>query len=794
MTRRALVASYYVPQPDRDSGGRRHSDLIRFLVEAGWSVDFVALHGIAGADDAIRELNSLGVAVHDDSPRVRRDGTRVPNPLFEHLVSQTFFDLAVLAFWPVARFYLPTLRRRSPRTRALIDSVDLHCLRDARRIVGSEEAAAAGMLLDAEFAAEMTAELNTYVAADGVLTVSDKERDLLGDFLGASVAADTVPDCEDAAPSPVPIHDRSGIVLLGSFQHAPNVEAFRFFRGEVLPLLDRRLLERHPLYVVGNGVTDEIRKLAADDPAIRLVGWVPDVTPYFHRARCSVVPLLHGAGTKRKLVQALMHGTPTVATTVGVEGLDLRDDIHVLVADRPAAIAAAVERLLCDDPLCERLATTGLAHITASRSREVARAAFATAIDDVLAAAPKPDMLPDLPLADYDARWGRLEAGEAARRKRLSAHTETTRRAGVVAASVPGPAVTDASGLRLIAFHLPQFHPIPENDLWWGKGFTEWRNVCRAEPLFPGHHQPQLPADLGFYDLRLAESRIAQAELARRHGIHGFCHYHYWFQGKRLLERPVADMLATGQPDFPFCLCWANEPWSRRWDGSDSEVLQPQQYSAEDDLAHIRWLLGPLSDPRAIRVHGRPMFMVYRGDQLPDPSRTIDCWRREAERAGLPGLYLVAVETGWDAGWDATRVGFDAKVLFQPQFSLLAGAPRLAAGPSKTRIFDYDAAWPVLAAADPVPYLRFDTVCPGWDNTARKGEDAWVLHHNTPASYERWLALAIGRALERPAEERIVFINAWNEWAEGAHLEPDRRDGRAFLEATLRAVRAGAAS
>ena len=793
MTRRAVFASYYVPQPDRDSGGRRHHDLIRFLIDAGWSVDVVAFHGVAGADDYVRDLNALGVAVHDDTPLARRDGTRFRNPLFETLITQTAFDLAIVCFWPVARMYLPSLRRRSPRTRVIVDSVDLHFLRDARRTVGSPEAAAAGLLLDADFATDMTAELNAYAAADGVLTVSDKERDLLADFLGASVAARTVPDCEDATPSPLPSVDRRGILMLGSFQHAPNVEAFRFFCDDVLPLLDPRLLVEHPIYVVGNGVTDDIRDLASRHASIRLVGWVPDVTPYFHRVRCSVVPLRHGAGTKRKMVQALMHGTPTVSTSIGIEGLDLVDGEHVLVADAAATIAAGLERLLGDAPLCDRLAAAGLARVAESRSRATARAALHAAIDDVLAMPPKGDLLPELALADYDARWGRIEAGETARRRRLEARAE-----GAVAprglADDHGAEPDDASGVRLIAFHLPQFHPIPENDLWWGKGFTEWRNVGKAEPLFPGHHQPQLPADLGFYDLRLPETRAAQADMARRHGIHGFCYYHYWFQGKRLLERPVAEMLASGEPDFPFCLCWANEPWSRRWDGSDSEVLQPQHYSAEDDLAHIRWLMGPLSDPRAITIHGRPVFMVYRADQLPDPQRTTDCWRREVERAGLPGLFLIAVETGWDAGWDATQVGFDAKLLFQPQFSLLATAPRLPLGPSKARIFEYDAAWPVLAAAAPVSYPRFDTVCPGWDNTARRGEDAWVLHHPTPESYQRWLALAIGRALERPREERIVFINAWNEWAEGAHLEPDRRDGRSFLEATLRAVRAGAGS
>lgn len=794
MSRRAIVASYYVPQPDRDSGGRRHHDLIRFLLEAGWSVDVVALHGLANSAGHVRDLNALGVAVHDDSPLTRGDGTRFRNPLFEELVSAVRFDLALLAFWPVARFYLPTLRRRSPATPVIVDSVDLHFLRDARRIMGSPSAAAAGMLLDADFAADMTAELNVYAAADAVLTVSGKERDLLRDVLGASVTAQTVPDCEDATPSPIPMADRSGLLLLGSFQHPPNVEAFEFFCRDVLPLVNPDLLARHPVYVVGHGLTDELRAMAAAHDEVRMVGWVPDVTPYFHRVRASVVPLLHGAGTKRKMVQALMHGTPTVATRIGTEGLDLVDGEHALVADDAAALARGIERLLSDERLCQRLAENGLARIATSRSRSAARTAFQMVVDETIMTHPKGELLPEFPLESYDARMIRVTHGERARQRRLATQAELAAADhGVgVASAMPRDEVTAASAasVRLIAFYLPQFHPIPENDLWWGKGFTEWRNVGKARPSFAGHHQPQLPADLGFCDLRLAETRAAQVDLARRHGIHGFCYYHYWFQGKRLLERPFDEVLASGAPDFPFCLCWANEPWSRRWDGSDSEVLQPQHYSADDDLAHIRWLLDPLADPRAIRIDGRPVFMIYRADQLPDPARTTDSWRREAERAGLPGLYLIAAETGWDAGWDATQVGFDAKLLFQPQFSLLATVPRLHVGPSKTRIFDYDAAWPVLASPDPVAYTRFDTVFPGWDNTARRGEDAWVLHDNTPGSYEQWLTLAVQRAMQRPSDERIVFINAWNEWAEGAHLEPDRRHGRGFLEATRRVVAA----
>jgi len=183
--------------------------------------------------------------------------------------------------------------------------------------------------------------------------------------------------------------------------------------------------------------------------------------------------------------------------------------------------------------------------------------------------------------------------------------------------SLEVPAPNDRRGgrganVRAIAFHLPQFHPIPENDKWWGKGFTEWTNVVKARPLFPGHYQPHLPADLGFYDLRLPEARAAQAALAAEYGIYGFCYYHYWFHGRQVLERPVSEILKTGEPDFPFCLCWANENWTRRWDGLGSEILLEQCYSAADDLAHIRALMPFFSDPRYIRIMDRPFFAVGR--------------------------------------------------------------------------------------------------------------------------------------------------------------------------------------
>ena len=224
----------------------------------------------------------------------------------------------------------------------------------------------------------------------------------------------------------------------------------------------------------------------------------------------------------------------------------------------------------------------------------------------------------------------------------------------------------DKELLRLIAMYLPQYHPIPENDEWWGKGFTEWRNVSKAKPQFKGHYQPHLPADLGFYDLRVEESRIAQAELAKQYGIHGFCYYHYWFNGRRLLERPLEEVLKSGKPDFPFCICWANENWTRRWDGEEQNVLMKQVYSEEDDRNHIRDLFRIFKDRRYIRVNGKPVFLVYRTENIPDPKRTAEIWREEARRAGVGELYLVRVES--IGGCDPVSIGFDAALEFAPDW------------------------------------------------------------------------------------------------------------------------------
>jgi hypothetical protein len=344
--------------------------------------------------------------------------------------------------------------------------------------------------------------------------------------------------------------------------------------------------------------------------------------------------------------------------------------------------------------------------------------------------------------------------------------------------------------VRLIAFYLPQFHPIPENDEWWGRGFTEWPGVAAARPLFRGHYQPHLPTDLGFYDLRLPEARVAQAELARQYGIHGFCYHYYWFSGRRILQRPLDEVLRSGEPDFPFCVCWANEPWSRRWDGTDSEVLIPQEHNLQIDHALILDLLPLFADPRYIKVDGKPLLIIYRIALLPDPQALFAAWREVAQQHGLPGLHICMTEAFGQA--DPFSHGCDASVQFPPH-QLVTGpindtVQDLSSGYSGS-LYDYATAMLADIVTMPTDYPRYRCVMPGWDNTPRRGLGGNVFHGSTPELYELWLREAIAFTKRRlPTEQQLVFVNAWNEWGEGAHLEPDMRFGRQYLEAPRRAL------
>ena len=357
--------------------------------------------------------------------------------------------------------------------------------------------------------------------------------------------------------------------------------------------------------------------------------------------------------------------------------------------------------------------------------------------------------------------------------------------------------------VRLVAFYLPQYHPVPDNDLWWGKGFTEWANVGKAKPLFRGHYQPHIPADLGYYDLRVPETRIAQADMAQEYGIGAFCYYHYWFAGKRILERPFNEVLHSGKPDFPFCLCWANENWTRTWDGTDRHVLLEQKYSDEDDLNHIRSLIPALKDRRYFRINGKPLLLVYRTEMLPNSARTADIWRSEVYRSGVGELYLVRVE-GFKSGIDPQSAGFDAALEFAPDWRNMGALKNRASWQRRLaklgifpkvyfehQIIEYsDLASKILAKPDP-SYTRFHCVTPGFDNSARRQKDAAIFINSSPECYGNWLKEALSRTRSKfEGEERIVFINAWNEWGEGNHLEPDLKWERAYLEATRKALNA----
>lgn len=354
---------------------------------------------------------------------------------------------------------------------------------------------------------------------------------------------------------------------------------------------------------------------------------------------------------------------------------------------------------------------------------------------------------------------------------------------------------------RLIAFYLPQFHPIPENNEWWGRGFTEWTNVAKAKPLFRGHYQPHLPSELGFYDLRLAEVRQAQADLASEYGIYGFCYYHYWFNGARLLERPFTEVLRTKKPEFPFCLCWANENWTRTWDGKETNILLSQEYSEQDNINHLKYLTSIFHDYRYIRYKGKPIFLVYKPNDIPNPKIFTELWREQYYKMSKEDLFLVRVERSALDGGNPRDNGFDAAMEFQPDWELfhkplrkgkywrlLTGFGLSSKAYLRNTIMPYqDLVGRALKKPKP-SYLRFPSVTPGWDNSPRKNAKAIILIKSTPELYEYWLTSVMKKHCTNSSECEFVFINAWNEWGEGNHLEPDVRYGRGYLEATRNAL------
>lgn len=358
--------------------------------------------------------------------------------------------------------------------------------------------------------------------------------------------------------------------------------------------------------------------------------------------------------------------------------------------------------------------------------------------------------------------------------------------------------------IRPIAIHLPQYHPFPENDEWWGKGFTEWTNVTKAKPLFENHYQPHLPSDLGFYDLRLEEARMAQELLAKQYGIYGFCYYHYWFNGKRLMHEPIDRKLKNPKEDLPFMLCWANENWTRRWDGNDQEVLIEQKYSVQDNEDHIDFLLPILMDDRYIKVNNKPVIVIYKPNILPNVQETIKCWREKAKAVGLE-LYICHMVFSYQKDWDQLVEGFDAAVDFEPfgirRKSVFKEIQERKRRPQQGIIGRVKNAFtekkkennhntvPYKWMGEHLKHLKdfdfklYPSLVPGWDNTSRRGTNpTLILENSTPEYFGDWLSKIKADFNPYSEDENFIFINAWNEWAEGNHLEPDQKFGTQYLE------------
>lgn len=346
---------------------------------------------------------------------------------------------------------------------------------------------------------------------------------------------------------------------------------------------------------------------------------------------------------------------------------------------------------------------------------------------------------------------------------------------------------------RMIAFYLPQYHPVPENDQWWGTGFTEWTNTGKARPLFYGHYQPHVPADLGYYDLRVPETRNAQALMAREYGIEAFCYYHYWFAGKRILERPLNEVLQSGKPDFPYCICWANQTWSGVWHGSPDRILIEQTYPGDEDYrAHFYQLLPFFADSRYLKVNGKPVFVIYRPSDIPDSAGVMALWRQMAVQSGLPGLHLVATIHGKQP-WDFQQNGFDAAVMqylpplrrhdyvsWRQPLKKLSRIYQEKTG--KPTIHNYqDVMLDMLPAAGSDPRI-YPCLIPNWDNTPRSHQNGLVLQGSTPELFRVQLKKTLEQVRTLPEQESIIFVKSWNEWAEGNHLEPDLKYGKAYLE------------
>ncbi len=730
-----LFIDYEVPRFDMFAGSRTNYMYLRLLVDLGLNVKFMSAD-FNRVEPYASVLEEAGIEVlcgdwyHENWRNwIADNGGHIKY---------------VLVNKPdTAEMFIDEIRLRTGAV-ILYQGHDLHFLRLMR---SHETENSLKTLKEAEYYKKL--EHDIFNKSDVILTFSEVEKKIIEEAVPhKKVIAVPLFFYDEVSMEPLDFHERRDIMFVGGFAHRPNGDAVSWFCKNVFPLILRRLPDIK-FRVVGSSPSQELRKLSSRN--VEIVGRVSDeeLERLYAQTKLVVIPLRFGAGVKGKLIEAMHKGIPVVSTSIGVEGIE---NIESLIGPRDSEADFADEVVsLYNSSRLEEISKSYLEFIRDHFSRKKAGQIMSDCLDD------------------------------AAR-----SHEDTGVAEGLLVKSSDDEAITGATA-RLIAFYLPQYHPIPENDEWWGKGFTEWRNVVNAKPQFPGHQQPRLPGELGFYDLRLPEVRKAQADLAREYGIEGFCYYHYWFNGKLLLERPLHEMLESGEPDFPFCLCWANEDWTRAWDGRSGQVLLGQNYNDGDDLEHLRYLLRFFKDRRYIRVNGRPLLLVYRASLMPNPLKTAERWRAEARKHGIEDLYLCRVESFPEEHADPNAIGFDASIEFQPDWDN-RGTSLSIENEGGHSIYEYSEIVRRMMSKPVPPYKRFPGVCPSWDNSPRRKKDAIMFINSSPELYENWLRFAVKKVQGFDPDERIVFINAWNEWAEGNYLEPDLLNGRRYLEATRRAL------
>lgn len=348
--------------------------------------------------------------------------------------------------------------------------------------------------------------------------------------------------------------------------------------------------------------------------------------------------------------------------------------------------------------------------------------------------------------------------------------------------------------IKIIAFHLPQYHRIPENDAWWGEGFTEWTNVKKATPLFTGHCQPKKPLHHFYYDMTDPGTRAWQADLAQKYGIYGFCYYHYWFGGKLLLQKPLEALLQEKDIKLPFCLCWANEPWARTWDGKEKQILIAQKYGNEAEwLDHFFYLEPFLKDSRYIRIDNKPVIVIYRSSSIKCYDEMIQCWREEGRKRGIGELYIIDEYNSFQNHYESKSS--DAVLYFEPTYTIQYGrsirekAAQRIRGQLKAiryqnsiHYYNYDRLWEnILRRKEIESKKTYLGAFVNWDNTPRKGKKGVVIEGGSPEKFYRYMQKQIENA--KQTESEYIFLNAWNEWAEGTYLEPDEDHSYQYLEA-----------